>query len=242
MQSSSVAHHVQAIEWLRPLLTLSTPVSQDHDRKQRLLRPHAPSTHFALLAQAKHLATVRTVPLGRPSRDVFQAHAFQMKPLLLAILFLRQHAFWRWGPQIHVAATHLIVVALNHSPETNAITQAVSRLVGINDIAFIIDLDLANLCLGLAALPRRCLVLTRASGLLLWCSLAPPHGAITTRVGAADDAGRRPPRPLPGSAAAAATLMSSQFRRRRVARGTSGPWTVGSRRGRRLLAHSLAAA
>jgi hypothetical protein len=50
------------------------------------LLPHPASTNLALLANVEQPATVRTVPLCRPSRDVRQAHALQMKPLLLAIL------------------------------------------------------------------------------------------------------------------------------------------------------------
>lgn len=118
---------------------ISTSAPQTHIRHPipssgSLLLP--PSTNFSLLANAQRNPAFRTIPLRRSRRNIRQAHTLQMEPLFLALF-----------PNISdvtqpktAAKTYVLILTPNHSSKANTVAQAISWLIRINNIAFVINL------------------------------------------------------------------------------------------------------
>jgi len=140
--------------------------------------------------------------------------------------------------------TH-IIIALNHRAKTNPVAEAIPRLVLVNDVPIIINLDIcvpgpAHLGGRLAILSHHSTTTTttpgaRPSRLLSRRGLPFAHGAVTAADSAANDTGGRP---LGPSAAGPGRSLGLLWRRR-VPRGASAPGAVCRQRRVWLLAGRL---
>jgi len=107
----------QSLATQRNALLLSTVDDVGKYRGNEELFLLAASGDLPLLADAKGDTAVRAVPLGGAGRDLSEADAFEVEPLFFAI----------------------VVFAAYHDPKADTVAEAVSRLVGINNVTLVVD-------------------------------------------------------------------------------------------------------
>ena len=114
------------------------PAPPFHIRKNRpTLLLLAPSRNFTSFSETKLLPAIRTIPFSSTWWNLRQTHAFQMKPLLFALHIVSKYNRSNIKPPREFQ-THFVILTTNHYTEAYTVAEAVSWLIGINQVALVI--------------------------------------------------------------------------------------------------------